>query len=358
MMKSVFCTTAPIGRGHGGGIVSFFECQALKETSEIIQVLCPDADLFGLPVERVSTDGHYQSNPFFYDYLSSMVAKKADVAFFNGAPFTATLMAINPSKVIVDCPAHNLSLSIEEWQKQKGNYPFTHMVNPFLWHLYTDFIKNADMVICPSRMSAECLKQNPGTRAELVVIPHGTDLPEVKPIPEDFKVGYIGACGPDKGNIYLFRAWAGLMYPDSELILAGGGWTNEKLPDIFKKGQRISMPGRVANISDFYNQISLYVQPSVTEGFGIPVLEAMAHGRPVIVSEGAGASELVSDGQEGFKVPIRDAVSIAERIDWLKKRPDTLKEMGIKARKKAEQYTWQRASDEIQKALKGLLCSA
>ena len=105
--------------------------------------------------------------------------------------------------------------------------------------------------------------------------------------------------------------------------------------------------GRVENVSDFYNSISVYCQPSVTEGFGLPCLEAMAHGRPVIVSEGAGVSELVKDGVEGYVVPIRDAGAIAERIDWLRRKPEKVKEMGEKARLKAEKYTWERTRNEI-----------
>ena len=68
----------------------------------------------------------------------------------------------------------------------------------------------------------------------------------------------------------------------------------------------------VDNVGKMYNSCSVYVQPSVTEGFGIPVLEAMAYARPVIVTEGAGVYELVDDGKEGFVVPIRNPDVIKE----------------------------------------------
>ena len=352
MKSSVFCTTAPIGKGHGGGIVSYYECQALKEISELIQVVCPISEDIGVPVETISLDGRYHDNPFMWDYVTSLKAKHADIAFFNGSPFSSTVRAINPSLVVVDIPAHDLELSIEEWERWQGKYPFKHMTDPFLWPLFTSFIVNADLIICPSKMSADYVKRNPGTKAKVVVVPHGTDLPdEVKPLPEQFKVGYLGATGTDKGTIYLLKAWAGLMYQDNELLLAGSAWARVQLPPLFQRGQRVNILGRVENVSDFYNNISVYCQPSVTEGFGIPCLEAMAHGRPVIVSEGAGVSELVKDGVEGYVIPIRDAEAIAERIDLLRSRPEKVKEMGEKARLKAEKYTWERTRNEIIRAI-------
>ncbi|MBA7653880.1 Sucrose synthase [subsurface metagenome] len=102
------------------------------------------------------------------------------------------------------------------------------------------------------------------------------------------------------------------------------------------------MLGRVPNVSDVYNACSVYVQPSVVEGFGIEVLEAMAHGRPVIASEGAGASDLVDDSI-GFVVPIRSPEAIAERLNLLKSMPHYgLMQMGQRARRKAKNYTWEK----------------
>lgn len=78
-----------------------------------------------------------------------------------------------------------------------------------------------------------------------------------------------------------------------------------------------------------------------TEGFAVHnCLEAMAHGRPVIVSEGAGASELVHDGKDGFVVPIRDEKAITRKLTWFYDNPNEIKKMGEEARKTAEKYTW------------------
>jgi glycosyltransferase involved in cell wall biosynthesis len=66
----------------------------------------------------------------------------------------------------------------------------------------------------------------------------------------------------------------------------------------------------------------------------------MSYGRVVIASEGAGASEIIEDGVDGFVVERRNPAQIAEKIDWLKNHRAEMIEMGQRAREKARNYTW------------------
>ncbi len=72
MRTSIFCSTAPIGKGHGGGVVSYYEVIALKETTDLIKVLCPKAEELGVPTGILSLNGQYLDNPYMWDYLSSL----------------------------------------------------------------------------------------------------------------------------------------------------------------------------------------------------------------------------------------------------------------------------------------------
>jgi glycosyltransferase involved in cell wall biosynthesis len=310
-MNSVFCTTAPIGPGHGGGIASSVELEALAECTEVIQVITP---------EVIKSD-HYGDNPFWWDYLVSRTVKEADLVFLNGGTYTVTREYF--PRVICAIPAHDLSTSIEEFGRCGLDYPFIHMKDPYLWNIYIEFIKEADLVICPSKISAHFVQHEIGAR-RVEVVHHGVDLPdEVLPFPDEFRAGYLGAAGPDKGLGYLDRAMHELQ--GTPLLMAGS-----------------CVGTYVDEVSPFYNSISVYVQPSVTEGFGIPVLEAMAHGRPVVCTEGAGVAELVGYG--GIVVPIRDPHAIAMAIEAYKDR-DRLEEAGKKAREIAGKYTWDRARE-------------
>jgi glycosyltransferase involved in cell wall biosynthesis len=74
-------------------------------------------------------------------------------------------------------------------------------------------------------------------------------------------------------------------------------------------GGNVYLRGWVRSPSLLYNTVSQYVQPTATEGFRIEVLEAQAHGRPVICSAGAGAAELAS-----LAIPARDSEGLAAAI--------------------------------------------
>ncbi len=335
-MNSLYCTADKIGIETGGGVVTGNELEALRSVSEVDLVLSRDKiapELFRQP-----------DSPFLYDYfaLQQIKDKHFDLAHFYSWTFTQTVSWLKSqgTRVTYTVSFHDRRLTVGEFERLGLQYPFPHIKDDDLWQIYSEGYCLADVVIAPSKMSAKCLKEA-GCK-NVVVIPHGTQLPkEVKPIPERFDVAYLGAVGPDKGVLYLIQAWAMLNYSDSTLILAGSGTEtlDPFIRQIANQGQ-FKILGRVPNIADVYNACSVYVQPSVCEGFGIEVLEAMAHSRPVICSEGAGASDLVDDST-GFVVPIRSPEAIAEKIDLLKKMPrDDLMEMGAKARRKARNYTW------------------
>ena len=114
-------------------------------------------------------------------------------------------------------------------------------------------------------------------------------------MPDEIKPGNFGALSPDKGTIYLFNAWVNNLHSKTHKLLVGGqGSKGVAIGPKWK--DKIEVLGPMNDVSDFYKKISFLIAPSVTEGFGICILEAMSYGRPVIVAEGAGAVELIEDG--------------------------------------------------------------
>jgi len=343
-MRSLYCTADLIGTPSGGGAVTANELEALGAISDEVVALSAaqiNPGLFGQP-----------DSPFASDYfaLLSIQGQRFDLAHLYSGTFSATVRYLKEkgTKVSYCVPAHDRRTTVEEFERLGLEYPWAHIKVDSLWRIFSQGYREADVVIAPSIASARFLEAEGCENVD--VIHHGCNLPErVAPLPAAFTAGYLGQAGPDKGLVYLIGAWETLNYPDNILVLAGPG-TEGLAPFIQQKvgGGQFKLAGFVQDKSAFFNSISVFIQPSVVESFGICVLEAMAHQRPVVVSEGAGVSELVGDA--GFVVPIRDRKAIAEKIDWLKRHPAQAAEMGRRGRKIAEKYTWQK----IQKQYQGL----
>jgi len=92
------------------------------------------------------------------------------------------------------------------------------------------------------------------------------------------------------------------------------------------------------------------------EGLSFVILEALAHGVPVIATEHTGAADVMADGQEGFIVPIRSPEAIARKVEFLYRRPDVLEEMSARALARARtQVTWEQYGKRVVDVYRRLL---
>lgn len=347
-LNSVYVTFDLLIPDTGAGKVALHEIESLKRVSNLRQVISR---------ENLTALIHYDFNPFLADYFAAdLLRGPVDIAHLSCSPGNAIVNKLDVKpvtagtgkvKVLVNMPAHDLKLSIEEHERLygPGSYPFKHNTDPYLWDLLTKHTRTrADVIITPSTRSAKWIKETLNPKGRIAVIPHGHNLPaKVEPIRENFVAGYLGVFGPDKGLIYLIMAWSHLNLRDAYLLFAGdcGQYVKPYIDSLSGGGGIFKLAGRVQNVSDFYNDISVYVHPAVTDGFGMEVPEAMAHGRPVIVTEGTGSSDCVEHEKEGFVVPIRDPKSIADCIQYFKDNPNQVKVMGERAREKAKKYSWE-----------------
>jgi glycosyltransferase involved in cell wall biosynthesis len=94
------------------------------------------------------------------------------------------------------------------------------------------------------------------------------------------------------------------------------------------------------------------VFPSLFEGFGLVILEAMSQGVPVIATMHTAGPDLITDGVEGFLVPIRSAEAIARRLELLLRRPGQLQEMKAAALAKARTCSWTQYRETIRQIVR------
>jgi glycosyltransferase involved in cell wall biosynthesis len=89
------------------------------------------------------------------------------------------------------------------------------------------------------------------------------------------------------------------------------------------------------------------VLPSLFEGFGLVILEAMSQGLPVITTPHTAGPDIISDGEDGFIISIRSSDAIVEKIELLDKNRELLFEMSRLAEKKSEKFSWDNYSQKI-----------
>lgn len=94
----------------------------------------------------------------------------------------------------------------------------------------------------------------------------------------------------------------------------------------------------------------MFVLPSLVEGFGHVILQAMSCGVPVLATDHTCAADVVSQGVEGFVVTAGDPAALVERLQWCLDCRTALGDMGREAARKARTYTWERFRSGIRAA--------
>lgn len=217
-------------------------------------------------------------------------------------------------------------------------------------------VQLADHIFVASSITKKSLLDFGVAPSKISVIPYGAPIDYFQPKPKtdkQFRAIYVGRVEPRKGIHYLLSAWQSLRLPNSELCAIGiNGFPTEWLAqyrDIFRYVP--SVPH--ASLNEYYSAANVLVFPSLVEGFGLVILEAMACGIPVITTTNTAGPDIISDSVEGFIIPIRDVEALKEKLEWCYRHPVELAEMGRAARRKAEQLTWELYR---QKLAASLLC--
>lgn len=202
--------------------------------------------------------------------------------------------------------------------------------------------------IAPSRVTVVPLGVLPNYRPVLQtqmieVIRHKYKLPERV-------ILYVGVLEPRKNLLMLVRAFKKLVHrglPHSLAIVGRKGWMYEEL---FRSITRLELQDRIIftgyvpeeELPLFYNIADVFVYPSVYEGFGLPVLEAMACGTPVVTSNVSSMPEIV--GETGILVNPFDEQELANAIERVVTDPALSSELRHKGLMRASQFTWEQTA--------------
>jgi starch synthase len=206
-------------------------------------------------------------------------------------------------------------------------------------------LKLASVVIAASGFTRRTLEEYPGLTAPVRVVPYGA--PPVNPAPKEphpagpLRVLYVGSLTQRKGLSYFFAA-CDRLGRSAEVTVIGRKVAPEcrALDNALARCRWIpSLPH--AEVLEQMRRHDVLVFPSLFEGFGLVILEAMAQGLPVITTPHTAGPEVIADGADGFLVPIRSADAIAAKLELLASDRRLLHEMGEAARRKAATLGWE-----------------
>lgn len=211
--------------------------------------------------------------------------------------------------------------------------------------------ERSDLVICVSAFTAsqvEALLNVPAAR--LRVIPHGVRIPDsaIVPSPEsrDPVILFVGALQKRKNAAALVRAFARVAAPWRLVLLGGRGYGWEEIDEAIRESparSRIDLVGyrESDELMGYYARASVFAFPSLDEGFGMPILEAMSWGLPVIASNRSSLPEVAGDA--ALLIDPLHPRSLEDALVALTESPRERARLGAMGRPRAARFRWEDA---------------
>jgi 1,2-diacylglycerol 3-alpha-glucosyltransferase len=172
---------------------------------------------------------------------------------------------------------------------------------------------------------------------------------------------FFGRLVPYKGAQYIIRAAPLIVekVPDCHFIVAGASRHDrlniDRILSVSKIRERFTFTGYVPDeeVPKLYASCDVFTFPSLWEGFGLPLAEAQAVGKPVVAFNTCAMPEVVENGRSGILVSPKDYRKLAEAIVYLLKNPDVAHEMGENGYERVKRmFTWDLVASKVEEAYK------
>jgi glycosyltransferase involved in cell wall biosynthesis len=226
-------------------------------------------------------------------------------------------------------------------------------------------VRRSAALLAISQTTADALVLHfPAATGRVVVAPLGVTSPsstqldpaETAALPAAGFVLAVGTLEPRKNLPRLVDAYRSLEEPlqrEHPLVVVGAlGWeTGETLHALEGLGERCTMLGYVSDaaLAELYRRCAVFCYPSLGEGFGLPVLEAMAAGAPVLTSNVSSLPE-VGDEATAYADPY-DVPDIARQLELLLRDPDRRSDLSVRGRMRANDFSWARFAEITSRTL-------
>jgi len=247
-------------------------------------------------------------------------------------------------RIPLNVQLHGNYLNNEFWLKESRSNYFLNMLGNFI-------IRKADSIRVVSNTIKEKLVRELNIQYEsILVLPVFTDISrfagdlpkfDLRNKYQGFRniILFVGALSKTKNIDTLLRAAAVVVkkHPETLFLIVGKGKEEKRLKDLLENlglEQNVKFEGAVPYklIPSYYHFCDLLVLPSRHEGWGRVVIEALASGKPVVLSDACGSAEFVTNGKCGFVFPVNRYDVLADKIIYLLENPELREEMGRRGR--------------------------
>ena len=220
-------------------------------------------------------------------------------------------------------------------------------------------IKNADAAIALTEDMKRAMQEI--CHRDIVVVPNGISIVNHKNGTNDAaahgkSILYVGRLEPVKGVQYLVRAMKRVhdTIPDARLIIIGDGTERamlEALSTHLGIQNHVQFGGEVPHekVLSFMQQADVFVLPSLSEGFPMVIIEALACGLPVIASRVGGVPEIITNEANGYLVEAKDTESIADNILVLLQDEKLRRKISDNNKQLVKKYTWENVIMKLEK---------
>jgi glycosyltransferase involved in cell wall biosynthesis len=267
----------------------------------------------------------------------------ADAAFrmMEGSGLPRVLFQVHPNGKYL---RELFQTEIEKVPEAKASLMEETEMSPLFAHNDETFAM-ADAVICASSFTRHSLAAA-GSKSPAHVIGYGVDLDlfsarTVAPSAKPLTVGFVGALSQRKGARYLLAALAALPKGAAKLILYTRAPVDRDLLRGFESVD-IEIKGGLSDVqlAADLKRCDLVALPSIAEGFGLVILEAMACGVPVLCTTSTGGADFIQHRQNGLLIEPGNAAAIERELAWALSHRDDLFQLGEAARREAAKHTW------------------
>lgn len=266
------------------------------------------------------------------------------------------------------------TLTITRWLKEKGIPTVSQFNHKGEIRQITDYLtlpfhiqsekkayNNSNAVFTMSRINKEILVRDYGVRKDLIkVIPPGVDINKFRGTKEkeDKSLLFVGPLIKRKGLEYLIKSFKEIENRDIKLILIGEGRERKNLEFLVRRLglKNVEFKGYLEEekLIEHYNMADMFVFPSLKEGFGQVLLEAMACGLPIISTNTSAIPEVVGDA--GILVEPRDSQALANAINLLIEDKELRNKLGGKGKKRVgENFTWKKVTERTLDAYREII---